>query len=249
VSVLLALLATVAVNALANTLPLGGRTTGEISDSFAILFVPAGYVFSIWGVIYAGLLGYAIYQALPSQRGNLRLARSGYLFVLSSLANVAWLFAWHFGYTPLSLLVMLVLLSLLITIYLRLEIGRRQVSRAESLLVRLPFSLYLGWITVATVANASAALYSLGWDGLGLTPQTWALIMLFVAAAIGGIVSLTRRDLAFNLVLVWAFTGIAVKQQGVPAVATGALLAAMLVVVMLLAAFLVRPGARPSLAP
>ncbi|CAN5634535.1 hypothetical protein BH24DEI1_BH24DEI1_16030 [soil metagenome] len=230
----LAVLAVIAVNALANALPLYGRTTGEISDGFPILFVPAGYVFGIWGLIYLGLVGFALYQARPRERANLRLRRVGYLFALSCAANIAWLFAWHALRLPLSLAVMLALLALLILIYLRLGSGREEVPRAERLLVRLPFSLYLGWITVATVANASALLYSLGWDGWGLSDATWTILMLAAATAIGTLVLVTRRDLAFNLVLVWAFVGIFVAQQGHPPVAGAALAAARVVLVLVL---------------
>ncbi|MFN2152224.1 MAG: tryptophan-rich sensory protein, partial [Anaerolineales bacterium] len=118
--VVLATLATIVVNGLANALPINGLGTGEISDMFDVFFVPAGYVFSIWGLIYLGLLAYSVYQALPSQRENAALQKIGYLYIWSSVANIVWLFFWHYLLFPLTLLAMLVILGLLIAIYLRL---------------------------------------------------------------------------------------------------------------------------------
>jgi hypothetical protein len=229
---LLALLVTLIVNGLANGLPLNGQTTGEISDRFDVLFVPAGYVFSIWGLIYLGLIAYGVYQALPSQRDNLRLRRIDAFFILSCLANSAWIFLWHYNLFPLSLLVMLVLLGSLIAIYLHLDIGRVTVSLAEKWMVHVPFSVYLGWITVATIANATTILDYIGWSGWGISEQGWTAVMLAAALAIALAVTLTRRDVAYLLVLVWAFAGIAVKHSGVPLVASTAGLAAALAALM-----------------
>ena len=148
-SVILAL----AVNILATTLPLNGQNTGEISDRFQVYFVPAGYVFSIWGVIYLGWIAFIIFQFRPSQKESARLRRLGYLFAISNLANAAWLFCWHYNQFGLSVLVMLTLLGLLIASYLRLNVNRSSVTRLEYWSVDVVFSVYLGWITVATVAN------------------------------------------------------------------------------------------------
>lgn len=227
-----ALLVTVAVNGLANALPLNDLTTGEISDRFEVYFVPAGYVFSIWGVIYLALIGFVVFQLLPAQRDNPRVARIGLWFVVSCAANVAWLFLWHYLRFSLTLLAMVLLLISLIVIYLRLDIGRRPVPTAERWLVDLPFSLYLGWITVATIANVTSLLHSVGWGGWGISPQVWAVIMLAAAAVIASIVSLTRGDVVYLLVILWALAGIAVKHAGTPLVATTAWLAAAVVAVM-----------------
>jgi hypothetical protein len=225
----IAVLATIVVNALANILPFNGQQTGAISDRFAIYFVPAGYVFSIWGLIYLGLLAYAIFQALPAQRENPRLRSIGGLFALASIANIVWIFLWHYEVFPATLAVMLVLLGSLTAIYLRLGTGLTQVSRAETWMVRIPFSVYLGWITVATVANATQLLYFLGWNGGGIGPEAWTGIMLAVAVVIAWLVALTRRDVAYLLVLVWAFIGIATKHAGTPVVSNSAWIAAALV--------------------
>jgi hypothetical protein len=226
-------LVALAVNLLATTLPLNGQTTAAISDKFQVLFVPAGYVFAIWGIIYVGWMAFAVYQALPAQRANPRLQRIGWLFALANIANAAWLFTWHFELFPLSAIVMLSLLALLIAIYWRLNIGRVQVSAREKWLVDLPFSIYLGWISVATIANISDLLYYWHWDGFGVAPELWAVIMLATAAAIALAMALTRAEMAYLLVIVWAFVGIAVKQSATPVVANTALVMAALVVLMI----------------
>jgi hypothetical protein len=225
---LLAVLATIAVNGLANVLPLNGLNTGEISDRFTVYFVPAGYVFSIWGLIYLGLIAYAVFQLLPSQRENPRLLRIGYLPALSCLFNIVWLFLWHYEQFLLTLLAMIGLLLTLIAIYLRLDIGRTSVGTAERWCLHIPFSVYLGWVTVATVANVTSVLDFLGWGGWGLSEAAWAVIMLLVAAGIGVLMGLRHRDAAFLLVLVWAFVGIALKHAGTSSVVAAAWAAALI---------------------
>jgi hypothetical protein len=231
--VLIAVIAVIAVNFLAVSLPLNDLDTGEISDRFEVYFVPAGYVFSIWSLIYLGLIAYGIIQVLPAQKENPRLRSIGYLFVLSSLANITWLFLWHyevFLFTPVA---MLTLLISLIAIYLRLDVGRAEVSTAEKWSVHIPFSIYLGWISVATIANITQWLYYLGWNGWGIPPEVWAVIMLAAGVVISTLMSLTRGDVAYSLVLVWAYIGIAVKQAGTPLVAYSALIGVGLILVML----------------
>lgn len=232
INIVAALLA-LAVNVLATALPLNGQTTASISDRFQVLFVPAGYVFAIWGVIYIGWLAFIVYQALPAQRANPRLQRIGWLFALASLANAAWLFAWHYELFALSVIIMLSLLGLLIAIYWRLDIGRARVPTREKWLVDVPFSVYLGWISVATIANISDLLYFWKWDGFGIAPELWAVILLVTASAIALAMALTRADAAFLIVIVWAFVGIAVKQAAVPLVANTALVLAVLVLFMI----------------
>ncbi len=217
-----ALLATIVANGLANALPLNDLTTGEISDRFEVFFVPAGYVFSIWGLIYLALAAFVIYQALPGQRDNPRLRRVGYLFALSCVANVAWLFLWHYEVFSLTIIAMVALLLLLIAIYLRLGIGGTRVPPAERWLVRLPFSIYLGWVTVATIANVTSLLDYLNWGGWGISPEIWTVIMLVAATGITAAVTFTRGDIAYGLVIVWAFAGIAIKHADTAIVSTTA---------------------------
>ena len=238
---LLSALLALTVNIAASMLPLNGQTTGEISDRFEVLFVPAGYVFSIWGLIYIGWIAFLIFQFQPSQKENPRLQRLGYLFALSNLANAAWLFAWHYNQFGLSVLIMLALLGLLIASYLRLNVNRTSAPPFEYWAVDLMFSIYLGWITVATVANITDWLYFIGWDGFGISAQVWAVIMLAVASLLGLAMAITRRDVGYLSVLVWAFVGIAVKQASVPVVAVSAWVAAALMLGLAIFSLIRRP--------
>ncbi|MFM8320270.1 MAG: tryptophan-rich sensory protein [Chloroflexota bacterium] len=216
----LAVAATLAVNALANILPINGQNTGEIANRFAVYFLPAGYVFSIWGVIYAGLIAYAIFQALPSQQTNPRLRRADAPFLLSNLGNAAWLLLWHYNQYAWSMLPITLLLVSLAWVYQALGTGRPAqpgeppVSSAERWMARLPFAIYLGWASVAVIANATAVLDYVGWSGWGFSESTWAVIMLGVAALLGLVMSVRRGDAVFNLVLAWAFAGIGVRLAG-----------------------------------
>ena len=210
--------AVVVVNILANALPINGKTTAELSDSYPNLFVPAGYVFAIWGVIYLLLLAFTIYQASPSRRGARFLDRIGWLFSLSCAANVVWIFLWHYELLFPSLVAMFGLLGSLILIYLRLDIGRGSPPREERLYVHLPFSVYLGWITVALIANVVAALVSINWDGFGLGEVTWTVAMIAVAVVLTLLNIQTRGDIGYALVIIWALGGIVAKQMAIQSI-------------------------------
>jgi hypothetical protein len=234
------------LNTAAITIPLGGHSTAEISDSFKVLFVPAGYVFSIWGLIYLGLLAYTIYHSLPSQRENVYLARTGWLVALSSLANGTWILFWQFGYYPLSMLTMFFLLATLIVIYLRLDIGHTKFSNLEKWIVSIPFSTYLGWITVATIANLTAVLSNIGFTGGGISATAWTVILLVAGVVIAGLMAFTRSDIAYLLVLVWAFAGISEKWPDMPTLNYAGFVAAALVLVLLVVSrlpFFYKPAA------
>lgn len=225
----------VIVNILANLLPLNGRTTASVSDSYPTLITPAGYVFSIWGVIYALLLIFTVFQALPSNKVRPFLHQIGYFFLLSSVANAVWLFMWHYGYIALSVLPMFVLLTSLILIYVRLQIGRSAVTMRERLSVHVPFSVYLGWITVAPIANVAAAAVSLDLNGLGLGEVTWTVIVIIIALIITLGVIVTRRDIAYSLVIVWALVGIALKQNSYQSIVWSAGASAVIVLAAMIA--------------
>jgi benzodiazapine receptor len=226
---ILSVVLAITINILASALPLNGQNTGEISDRFQVYFVPAGYVFSIWFIIFVGWVAFAIYQALPAQKESLRLRKLGYLFALSGLFNAAWLFCWHYNQFGLSVLVMLILLGLLIASYFKLNIGRTPVGNIEKWSVDVPFSIYLGWITVATVANITSYLYFIRWTGFGIAPQIWAVIMLVIACLIGLLMTFSRRDGGYAFVLVWSFAGIAQKQADTALVADSAWVATVFV--------------------
>lgn len=214
ISVALGYVAMVAVNFLANALPIGGVTTGEASDSFGNLFTPAGVTFSIWGLIYLLLLGYTLYQfgfgkkETKASREKLFSTINRY-FLITSFANIAWIFAWHYGVIWLSVIIMFALLFFLIKI--TDVINKEKYNLLETILVRLPFSAYFGWITVATIANITVFLVSINWNGFGISESIWTVIVLLVGAAIGTIRMLKDKNIFYGLVLVWAYGGIWLK--------------------------------------
>ena len=205
--------ATLAINGLAGTTVLNGRTTAQVSDLYSNPFTPAGYVFAIWGIIYAPLLGFVIYQALPKQNDKPFQKQIGPVFLLSGVFNIVWLFLWQYNYITASVIVMFALFATLSAIYLRLGIGKSKVPLTEKLCVHLPFSVYLGWITVASIANVAAALVSVGWSGFGFGAGAWAIIAIGIALIATLIALAARRDIAYGLVVVWAFAGIALKSN------------------------------------
>jgi hypothetical protein len=202
---------TLTVNGLANALPINGQTTGEISDRFEILFVPAGYVFSIWGLIYIGLIAYAIYQILPAQRENSLLKQIAPAYWLGSLANAIWILLWHYEYFAFTLIAMLTLLATLLSIYMKISTSRPSLDRTQKWVVQLPFSIYLGWISVATIANVSQVLFYEGWNAWGISATAWTAIMIVVATFLGLLMQRRENDPAYVLVLIWAFIGITIK--------------------------------------
>ena len=234
ISVVVVILATITINILADALPINGLNTGRISDNFHVYFVPAGYVFAIWGLIYMGLLAYAIYQALPAQKINPRLQSTGWWVVLGGLANSVWIFLWHYQQFVGTLAAMLVLLGSLIAVYQRLGIGRIRVSTGENWAVRIPFSVYLGWITVATVANVTDVLDYLKWNVFGIAAQTWFLVVLVAVLVISTLMSLNRRDVAYILVILWSLVGIGYKFSNEPLIWIASLITSLLVALVFL---------------
>jgi hypothetical protein len=208
--------AVIAVNTLAMTLPINNLTTGEVSDKYPNLFVPAGITFSIWGVIYVFLALFIIYQLVISfkkstgKRGLFE--KVGLLFFISCIFNVSWIFAWHYGIVWLSLAIMILLLISLMSIYVRLGTGRAGIKNHEKFFVNIPFSLYLGWITVATIANVTAYLVSINWNGFGISEQLWAVILIAAAVFITLLTLFSRNDIFYSLVAIWAFVGILLKR-------------------------------------
>jgi hypothetical protein len=236
---IIAFIATVIVNSLAgSTTLIGGQLTAQVSDENFTLITPAGYVFSIWGIIYVLLGIFTVYQALPKNQGQPFQKQIGLLFGLSSIANIAWLFAWQYEQLPISVALMLLLLGSLIAIYLRLGIGKTKTSLSEKLAVHLPFSVYLGWITIATIANISATLVNAGWNGWGIDATTWSLIVIAVAVLITMLFLLLRKDIAYALVIVWALVGIAANQTQnqtiVTATQTSAIIIAIAIIITII---------------
>jgi hypothetical protein len=206
----LAYLAMAAVNFLANGLPINNRSTGEISDAYPNLFAPAGPAFAIWGLIYILLAGYVLYQFVKKdQKTEDLLQRINPLFIATSLANIAWIFAWHYDYIGLSVLIMATLLVLLIKIADLLRVG--QFTPGTKVFIWAPFSVYFGWITVAAIANITVFLVSIGWNGFGIADFVWTSIILLVGALIGILRMRKDKNIAYGLVLVWAYVWILAK--------------------------------------
>ena len=238
---ILATLLTIVVNGLANALPINGQGTGEISDRFAVLFVPAGYVFSIWGLIYLALIAYTVYQVLPAQRDNHLLKKIAPAYWIGSAANTIWIFLWHYEVFPLTVVFMVAILAALLFIYRQFSEAKSDLNRNQKLFIKLPFSIYLGWISVATIANVAQVLFYLNWGGWGISPAVWTVIMLVIAAILGLLMQLREHDWLYVLVLVWAFVGIAVKQAEMALIANTAWAAAgVLVLVVVIFPFLNR---------
>lgn len=211
---LLATLQLLATNFAANAVPLNGYNTGVLSDLNPTGFTPPGWVFGIWLLIYIGLLTYSFsaFRSIPRIRA--RAAAVSDLYLINALANSAWIFAWHYRFVLLSFLIMLVIWITLIAIALRL----RRMSRpswAEWFRVDAPFSLYLGWITAATLVNFAALCFDRGMWPLALSMDQWALVTVCLATGLYAVTTAVTRDVVFGGVFVWAALGIATKSRGI----------------------------------
>jgi hypothetical protein len=212
---LLLFAAVVYVNMLAVTLPINGKSTGELSDQYPNLFVPAGFTFSIWGLIYLLLLIFMVYQIWVSfnKKTVQKLSiQSQVLFGLTHVFNMSWILAWHYEMVALSVLIMIAFLATLIILFLNNE-KIRNTTFIEKLAIETPLNVYLGWISVATIANITALLVTIGWTGNPLTESTWTIIMLIIGTALAAIMLLRRSNFAYALVIIWAFYGIFSKRQ------------------------------------
>ena len=202
------LLGTITVNALANILPINGLQTGTISDTIPNLFTPIGSTFIIWGAIYLSLFISVIYQILIlwNKEKREQLNVFGPYFIYANILNGVWIFAWHYLQIIPSLIVMFLLLISLIILYAR--ITHTNEDLAYNMFIKFPISIYLGWITIATVANVTALLVSINWNGFGISPMVWTIGMIGVATLINIFVSISKQDIWFPLVGIWALYGI-----------------------------------------
>ena len=225
-------IATLAVNGAANALPINGQRTADISDRYEVYVVPAGYVFGIWGVIYLGLGAFAVYQTVRG--GDPVVDRLGWLPAITGLLNIAWLLCFHYGWFALSVMLMLALLATLIAIHRRLQ-EVPDTDRLARWAVRIPFSIYLGWISVAAVANVAQTLDALGFEPT-LLPGAWlASIVLAAVALVAGRFVIRYDDATYGAVIVWAFAGIAIKEASTPIVPVVATLGAVAVAAIVVA--------------
>jgi benzodiazapine receptor len=248
VAVLITFLVTIALNSAANALPLNGQLTGEISDRFRVFVVPAGYVFAIWGLIYAFQLAFLVHTLRPSRAADPLLRRLGLLPAAAALFNAGWIVAWHWEVFPLTLVLMVGLLASLIAIYLRGGLGEvarpgSGVPAATRWLVQVPFSIYLGWITVATIANVAAVGNWANVPTFGVEVPLIAAVVLVTGVGIAATAVARTADAAYAAVIVWAYTGLVVKEAAaatpyVPLVAGASVVA----IILVLLAAIVRHG-------
>lgn len=207
-------------NFLSNAIPFNGLTQGDLSELYPVLITPAPYVFSIWGLIYLFLLVFIIYQAIPAYREHPLVKVVGLLFAVSSLFNIIWLFVWHYQKVGWSMIVMLLILATLIVIYLRLGAVTAEKTIYDRIIVKYTFSLYLGWITAATIVNFNVLLYNIGWLGTGTGGIIFTMLMIIVAGLVALAVFYLRQDYIFTAVFVWALIGIGVRHVSGPVILT-----------------------------
>lgn len=211
-----ALIGTIIVNYLSNTGIFNGNTMSSVSARYQNLFTPAGYAFSIWGLIYFGLLAFVIYQGLSLFKKTDYtgiVLKIGWWFVLSCVCNCFWVLAWLYDYTGLTVLIMLLLLLSLIRIIVNLNMKRGKVQLKESAFAWWPFAIYSGWIAVALIANIAAYLTKIQWNAWGISETSWGIITICIAGAINLFVTWTRNMSEFALVGVWALVAIAVANR------------------------------------
>jgi hypothetical protein len=230
----LAFLAVISVNYLANSLPINGKTTGELSGLYPNYFVPAGITFSIWGIIYLLLIVYVVQSWLvkPGNGAPFKPDRYSW-FILSSVGNAGWIFAWHYQFIWLSMGLMLLLLFSLIRLY--------QLTRRDLWTFRVPSSIYLGWITVATIANATALLVDQGWKGGFLSEPAWAIIMMTVAVLLSSVIRFRYNDPYFQAVVLWAIFGIYLKFSTSSLPSASTMQVAAIILILLTALSLIIP--------
>ncbi len=210
---LLAILAAFFTNVLANIAPINGLTIGEISNTLFgdVLITPASYAFAIWGLIYLGLISLGIYQVLPNNKNNPYLQQMDYYLVISSVAQIVWVFLFLSRLFVLSTVAMVAILIPLILLYLKLNISLNSLPKQHKWLVNFPISVYFAWITVATILNVASALFWIKWSGFGLSSVVWTIIMIIVAAIVGILIRITRQDKVYSGVFIWALVAITIR--------------------------------------
>ncbi|MFA9396989.1 MAG: tryptophan-rich sensory protein [Clostridiaceae bacterium] len=212
----IAYVATITVNALANIIPINNITTGEVSAHYPNLFTPAPITFSIWGLIYTLLFIFVIYQMKglfnKEKEPSELVGKIGYWFIASCIFNMLWIVLWHYKKVGLSVIIMIFLLLSLIKLYLKLQISRKKVSKKDKYFIKMPFSIYLGWISIATIANISAFLVNIDWNGFGLSPLVWTIFVIVIGTILTLLMLWFRNDIYYGFVVLWAFLGIIIER-------------------------------------
>ena len=228
---ILALGLVLSVNILANALPINGITSGEVSDSFGVYFTPAGYVFAIWGLIYVFLILFGFYQLLPRARRSGIVDRISPWFVLSCVLNSSWIIAWHYLYIGVAMGIIVLLLLNLAIIYKIINGKKQGVPQEEKIFIKVPFSIYLAWVSVATIANVFIFFDYMNWNDWIFQEGIWTGLLIIIASMLALIFVKYYRDLFFAGVFVWALIGISVENnsgtqvlQILPLVAAGGII-------------------------
>ncbi len=223
ISVLVMVLITIAINLLSNVIPFNNVTTKELSDAIPTFFVPAGYVFSIWGIIYVLFLVYSFSLFKNFKKEDSKIF---YWFILSCIANISWLLLWHYKQVAISVVPMVILLTSLIAIYIITD------TKTYPWYKRILFQTYLGWISVATIANISSALYVEKWYGFGISAEIWAVILIGVATNLSILITTCKKDYIYTTVILWAMIGIMYKFYAVSDLVTAGSLVSIMVLLM-----------------
>ncbi len=229
------------INGLASALPINGRDTGQLADMYPNLFVPAGITFAIWGIIYLLLLGFVVNQlvlAVKSKTSGLLSAQGSRILGINFLFNMAWILAWHYEMVGLSVLIMLGLLLTLIYLFRETD-GFSLTKTGSVILVQIPVSVYLGWISVATIANVTSWLVDLNWTGFGISPVAWTITLILVGALLAVLMLNLRKNIAYAAVVVWAYIGIVLKRMAVEPVETSIIYTVYIVLAILVIYILV----------
>lgn len=203
-------------NALSVLLPINNVTMQEVSDYYFNLFAPAGITFSIWSVIYTLLLLFVIYQWIPPKPRSImadpKIANQvRFIFILTSICNSIWIVIWQNFYVGFSVIVMIVLLLSLI--YISVVLAKAQKTKADYWFVRLPFSVYFGWTTIAAIANIISFFVDKKWSFINDHQVGWTILILIVGLAIIVFTTLFNLDVAYALTTIWAYAGILIKHQ------------------------------------
>jgi hypothetical protein len=213
---LLSVILAIFVNYYSQVNKINGNTIGELSGVYTNLFTPAGYAFAIWGIIYLAIIlfcSFQIYQSFIAKRYIEFIVKSSYWFTLANIANAAWIFAWLYEYTLLSVFIMLIILFSLLKVILNTNMERSDAPKQVISFLWWPIGIYSGWITVATIANIAAYLAKINWNGAIFSEVQWTIIMIVVATIVNVLMIAKRKMQEFALVGVWALLAISVRQQ------------------------------------
>lgn len=233
---IVAITLTIAINLLADIIPINGLSTKYISDSFNVYFVPAGFTFAIWGFIYLGLILLGLYQ-LKSNQYNKLFKKLLLAFLIGCIANSAWIILWHYLQINISIIVMVILLISLIVNYRQIENDKIKKDNLFNLCIKLPISLYLGWITVATIANATVVLFNIGFTGSPIPPQIWSTLLIVIAGILGSLFILNKRDIIYSIVILWSTFGIAYKFSSEISIVSGVIITWIMILFSILIIF------------